>query len=270
MGRYRVGHRGGPGALWRVVVVMSVTALVLLAAVAAASAATLHVTSSTDGTAPGPARCAAVIAVGREWRHGRHRSGGGAATEQSIRAGISISATATPLTIEGQGARSTTITGDSADSTFSLLNGCGCNPTLTITGVTMTGGGGSRGRRPLRRRGHDCDAYRGHAVGEHGQLHRRSGPRRSRGCPGGRDPERRHRRREYRLGYGRRRGRGGRCDRDREHQQQHDHRELGEHGSAAGLFNEGQTVLVGDTLAGNQTTAGNGGNIGVNAPTAAR
>ena len=30
-----------------------------------------------------------------------------------------------------------------------------------------------------------------------------------------------------------------------------------------GVFNQGQTVLVGDTLAGNQTTAGNGGNIGI-------
>jgi hypothetical protein len=128
---------------------MSVIALVLLAAVAAASAATLHVTVSTDGNTPGSGTLRSVIASAV--------SGDTVVIDPGVEpqlssqfGGITISASTlspTPisLTIEGQGARSTTITGDGFDSTFSLLNGCECHPTLTITGVTLTGGGGSGG-----------------------------------------------------------------------------------------------------------------------------
>ncbi len=120
------------------------TALVSLAGVAAASAATLHVTSSADGNTAGSGTLRSVIASA---------SNGdtvvidpGVQPQLSSQFGsITISPTPTSLTIEGQGARSTTITGDGAHSIFSLLNGCECDPTLTITGVTMTGGGGAAG-----------------------------------------------------------------------------------------------------------------------------
>jgi predicted outer membrane repeat protein len=144
VGRQRVAHRRRSTALWRVVVGMSVAALVLFAGVAAASAATLHVTSSADGNTPGSGTLRSVIAAAG--------NGDTVVIDPGVEphlnsqfGEIPISGPATPLTIEGQGARSTTITGDGVDSTFSLFNGCECHPTLTITGVTLTGGGGTGG-----------------------------------------------------------------------------------------------------------------------------
>jgi hypothetical protein len=125
------------------VLVVSVTALVSLAGVAAASAATLHVTSGADDGTAGTLRQVigsagngdtVVIDPGVQPQLGTQRGG------------IVISPTGPfSLTVEGRGARSTTITGEGTASTFELLGRCGCGPTLTISGVTLTGGGGSDG-----------------------------------------------------------------------------------------------------------------------------
>jgi hypothetical protein len=146
VGSHGVGHSGLTwlrGRVGRRALVVVAFALVWLAAAAAASAQTLDVISSADdNTTPGTLR--SVI--------GSAQSGDTVLIDQGVEphlssqfGGISISGTATPLTIEGQGARSTTITGDGVDSTFDFFDGCECNPRLTITGVTMAEGGGTEG-----------------------------------------------------------------------------------------------------------------------------
>ncbi|HXD65395.1 MAG TPA: choice-of-anchor Q domain-containing protein, partial [Solirubrobacteraceae bacterium] len=237
--------------------------LVWLAVVGAASAATLHVTSSADGPTPGSGTLRSVIASAA--------SGDTVVIDPGVQphlssqfGGITISSTTlspTPisLTIKGQGARSTTITGDGADSTFSLLNGCECDPTLTITGVTMTGGGGTEGGA-LFVGGTTiatltADTLSGNAVtngdgsGLGGAvfdagvliLDGVTAVGNSASTEGG-------------ALYG-----TGTAEITNSTITGNTAGALG-----GGVSNHGHATLVGDTLAGNQTTAGDGGNIGIN------
>ncbi len=258
-----VGWRGlGRKATGRVVVAMAMV-LVWLAVVAAASAATLHVTSGADGNAPGSGTLRSVIASAV--------SGDTVVIDPGVQphlssqfGGITISATTlspTPisLTIEGQGARSTTITGDGVDSTFSLLNGCECDPTLTITGVTMTGGGGTEGGALFvggtTTATLTADTLSGNAVtngdgsGLGGAvfdagvltLDGVTAVGNSASTEGG-------------ALYG-----TGTAEITNSTITGNTAGALG-----GGVSNHGHATLVGDTLAGNQTTAGDGGNIGIN------
>ena len=127
-------------------VVVGVTTLVWLATVAAASAAaTLHVTSSADDGSAGTLR--SVI--------GSAGDGDTVVIDPGVNphltagnGGITINASQFgSLTIVGQGARSTTITGTGADSTFTLNDDDESNlaPVVTMSGVALTGGGGTDG-----------------------------------------------------------------------------------------------------------------------------
>jgi hypothetical protein len=120
-------------------------ALVSLCGVAAASAATLHVTSGLDNGSAGTLRSVIASAV----------SGDTVVIDPGVDphlssqfGSITISAaTMISLTIEGQGARATTITGDGVAQIFVLSNrSCGCTtPAVTFSGVTLTGGRGTNG-----------------------------------------------------------------------------------------------------------------------------
>jgi hypothetical protein len=135
--RRGLGHR----LVWRVLIGAT---LLWLAGAAAASAQTVHVTSSADsGTGTLRAAIAAaangdtiVIDPGVD----PHLTAGDG--------GISIFANQFgSLAIVGQGARSTTITGDGVDSTLTLDDNSDSDlaPVVTISGVTLTGGGGTEG-----------------------------------------------------------------------------------------------------------------------------
>jgi predicted outer membrane repeat protein len=243
----------------RAVVVVAVTALVSLAFAVAASAAILHVTSSADDGSAGTLR--SVIAAAGD--------GDTVVIDPGVQphlsassGGIVISPTAPlSLTIQGQGARSTTITGDGADSTFDLFDECECGPTpvVTISGVTLSGGGSSGGGAIFV--GGDttatltADTLSGNTVtngdgsGLGGAVYDAgvltldgvTASGNSASTDGGA---------VYVTGTaeitnstitGNTAG-----------------------GLGGGVSNQGQTTLVGDTLAGNQASAGDGGNIGTN------
>jgi hypothetical protein len=118
---------------------VGVVALVWLAAVAAASAATLTVTSSAD-SGTGTLRNAIAAAS----------SGDTVVIDPGVNpqlttGGITMPGSVSSLIVQGQGARLTTIIGDGVDSTFDVENVCKCGPTLSLTGITLAGGGGLDG-----------------------------------------------------------------------------------------------------------------------------
>jgi hypothetical protein len=246
----------------RALIVVSVTALVLLAAVAAASAATLHVTSSLDDGSAGTLRSVIASAGNGD----TVIIDPGVQPQLSTQRGeIPISATGRiSLTIEGQGARSTTITGDGFDSTFSLLNGCECDPTLTITGVTMTGGGGSGGGALFVGGSTTAtliaDTLSGNKV-NNGDGSGLGGAVDAQGvvtlngvtAVGN-------------TASGTSGGEGGAVAVTGTGTANINNSTITGNTASmlgGGLFNQGHASLVGDTLAGNQTTAGDGGNIGI-------
>jgi predicted outer membrane repeat protein len=123
---------------------MCVVGLVWLAAVGVAVGATLHVTSSADNGTAGTLR--SVVAAAHTGDTIVIDPGVNPHLTQST--GISLLAgQAASLTIEGQAAQSTTITGNGLGSTISMTNDLetGTQPALTMKNLTMTGGGGREG-----------------------------------------------------------------------------------------------------------------------------